>query len=212
MLKSYWTSAWRMLIRHKVYTVVNILGLALGMCACLVIWVIVHYEFSFDRDHPDRALIYRVNSYEQYMKSKAEHMVPAVLPQIAPLIGKEVTGIGVVAPYELFDNSTAMIAGAKAQNKKYPSSPVITGPEYFRIMPYAWLAGDELNALVNPFGVVLTEKRARLYFGTGPLEAMIGREIVYSDSLSVHVAGVVRDWSGQTDFPYNEFISWSTME
>ncbi len=212
MLKSYWTSAWRMLVRHKVYTLVNVLGLALGICACLVIWVIVHYEFSFDRDHPDRALIYRVNSYEQYMKSEPELMVPAVLPQIASLIGKEVGGIGTVAPYELFANCTAMVASSKAQNREYPSSPVIAGPEYFRIMPYAWLAGDARNALVNPFGVVLTEKKARLYFGAGPLEAMIGREIVYGDSLRVHVAGVIRDWSGHTDFPYDEFISWSTME
>ncbi len=212
MLKSYWISAWRMLVRHKVYTLVNVLGLALGICACLVIWAIVHYEFSFDRDHPDRDLIYRVNSYEQYMKSEPEHMVPAVLPQIAPLIGKEVPGIGTVAPYELFGNSTAAVAGARAQKKEYPSSPVIAGPEYFRIMPDLWLAGNEQNALVNPFGVVLTQKKARLYFGTGPLEAMIGREIVYSDSLRVHVAGIVRDWSGHTDFPYEEFISWPTME
>lgn len=60
MWKSYWTIAWRTLVRNKVYTLVNVLGLALGICACLVIWAIVHYEFGFDRDHPDRALIYRV--------------------------------------------------------------------------------------------------------------------------------------------------------
>jgi len=212
MFKSYWTSAWRMLVRHKVYTLVNVLGLALGICACLVIWVIVHYEFSFDRDHPDGALIYRVNSYEQFMKSQPEQMVPAVLPGIAPLIGQEVAGIKIVAPYELFGNTSAIVAAAKAQNKGYPSSPIIAGPEYFRIMPYEWLAGDERNGLVNPFGVVLTEKKARLYFGTGPLASMIGREITYSDSLRLHVAGIVRDWSEHTDFPYDEFISWSTME
>lgn len=64
MFKSYWISAWRMLVRHRLYTLINVLGLALGICACLVIWVIVRYEFSFDRGHPESRRIYRINSYE----------------------------------------------------------------------------------------------------------------------------------------------------
>jgi hypothetical protein len=79
-------------------------------------------------------------------------------------------------------------------------------------MTYDWLAGDKQTALVNPFSVVLTESRARKYFGTGPLNALIGREIVYQDSLHVHVSGIVRDWSEHTDFPYTDFISLSTVD
>jgi putative ABC transport system permease protein len=77
-------------------------------------------------------------------------------------------------------------------------------------MKYDWLAGDERSALAEPFQVVLSEKKARQYFGPSPLDQIIGRSIVYDDSLTVTVAGIVRDWTGNTDFPFTEFISLST--
>ncbi|HEY8970478.1 MAG TPA: FtsX-like permease family protein, partial [Puia sp.] len=56
------------------------------------------------------------------------------------------------------------------------------------------------------------ESRARKYFGAVPLNTLVGREIVYQDSLHVHVSGIVRDWSEHTDFPYTDFISLSTVD
>lgn len=55
MLKSYLVTAWRSFVRNKTYSLFNVLGLALGICACLVIYLITRYEFSFDNFHPDRA-------------------------------------------------------------------------------------------------------------------------------------------------------------
>ena len=204
--------AWRTLVRNKVYTLVNVLGLALGICACLVIWVIVRYEFSFDRNHPDGARIYRLNSYEQFMKNEPEHLSPYVYADLPEAVRKEVPGVEIVAPFHILDHDTATLAGMGRQKTSYPATPIAAGPEYFRIMSYDWLAGNEQTAVVNPFSVVLTESRARQYFGTGPLHSFIGREIVYQDSLHVHVSGIVRDWSEHTDFPYTDFISLSTVD
>ena len=212
MFKSYWTMAWRTLSRNKIYTLVNVLGLALGICGCLVIWVIVRYEFSFDRNHPGGSRIYRLNSYEQFMKNEPERLVPSVFADLPEAVRKEVPGVEVVAPYHNLDHDTATVIGMGKQKASYAVTSIVAGPEYFRIMTYDWLAGDEQTALVNPFSVVLTESRAREYFGTGPLNALIGREIVYQDSLHVHVSGIVRDWSEHTDFPYTDFISQSTVD
>ena len=60
MIKNYIVTAWRNIVRNKIYTAINVLGLALGICACLVIYLITSYEFSFDRFHPDRDRIYRI--------------------------------------------------------------------------------------------------------------------------------------------------------
>src|ERR1700738_5685119 len=60
MLKSYFIIAWRSIIRSKIYSAINILGLALGICACIVIYLITSYEFSFDKFHPDKERIYRI--------------------------------------------------------------------------------------------------------------------------------------------------------
>src|SRR5450432_2730828 len=60
MFKNYFKIAWRNIKRHKVYTTINIIGLALGICACIVIYVITSYELSYDNFHPDKDRIYRV--------------------------------------------------------------------------------------------------------------------------------------------------------
>jgi len=196
MFKSYWTSAWRMLIRNRIYTLINVLGLALGICACLVISAIIRYEFSFDRNHPDGQRIYRLNSYEQLLKDEPEHMVPFVLAHIPDAMQKDIPGIGTIAPYHILGKDTTIVAG----------------PEYLRIMGYTWLAGDKETALKNPFSVVLTESSAKRHFGQQPLNAIIGKPITYQDSLHVNVSGIVRDWPERTDFPYTDFISLSTID
>src|SRR5512135_1244501 len=60
MFKNYFKIAWRNIARHKIYTTINVFGLALGICACMVIYLITSYEFSFDRFHKDGDRIYRI--------------------------------------------------------------------------------------------------------------------------------------------------------
>jgi len=60
MIKNYFKIAWRNISRHKVYTVINVSGLALGICACIVIYLITSYDLSFDKFHPDKERIYRI--------------------------------------------------------------------------------------------------------------------------------------------------------
>ena len=90
--------AWRTLSRNKIYTLVNVLGLALGICACLVIWVIVRYEFSFDRNHPDGSRIYRLNSYFQILKNEPGRLSPYVFVDLPEAVKREVPGVETVAP------------------------------------------------------------------------------------------------------------------
>jgi len=200
-----------MLRRNRVYTLINVLGLALGICACLVIWVIVRYEFSFDHGHPESKRIYRVISYERIMKDEPEHLVPAVLADIPEAMKREVPGVELMAPFYELQKDTAMVVTAGKQTF-YPARSVVSGPEYLRIMGYSWLAGNPQTALDRPFSVVLTESKARQYFGTGALNGMIGRELVYQDSLRANVSGIVRDWDEHTDYPYTDFISSSTID
>ena len=66
------------------------------------------------------------------------------------------------------------------------------------------------RSLNEPFRVVLSENRARKYFGNIPLADMMGKTVIYDDSLQVHVSGIVKDWNHKTDFGYTDFISVST--
>src|SRR5690349_11203694 len=60
MYANYFKTAWRNITINKAYAAINILGLSLGICACIVIYLITSYEFSFDKFHPDKNRIYRI--------------------------------------------------------------------------------------------------------------------------------------------------------
>ena len=100
---------------------------------------------------------------------------------------------------------------SRVKETKYLTT-VIAQPQYFDIFKYDWLAGNAATALNAPFTVVLTESKAHQYFGITPMDKVIGKEVIYDDSLSVHVSGVIKDWDKNTDLSFTDFISFSTIQ
>jgi putative ABC transport system permease protein len=214
MFKNYFKTAWRNISRNKIYTVINILGLALGICSCVVIFLITSYDFSFDKFHPDRDRIYRIVG-EMQNSSGQKNFLNSPINDVGGF-QNQIPGFDAASGiYSLGADVT--IPKANQPSKKfnsriegsYVASNVITWPQYFDIFNYKWLAGNA-QVLNEPFKVVLTENRAHQYFGNISVSSMIGRSVIYDDSLQVSVAGVVKDWTGNTDFGYTDFISIST--
>jgi MacB-like periplasmic core domain len=192
MLFHHLRSAWRTLLNNKTFTAINITGLATGICACMVIYILTSYEFSFDTFHPNSDRIYRIGA--RIAEHDGYYYGEDVAPPTAEALRREIPGIEAAARYYTWPiNDT---------------NAIITDNNYFGIFPYQWLGGNPKTALSFPFSVVLTESQAHKYFGHGPY---LGREIIYQDSLHVHVTGIVRDWTGNTDFPYTDLISLSTI-
>lgn len=198
MLKNHLRFAWRTLTRHPATTSINILGLALGLCACIAIYTITHYEFSFDDFHPGKDRIYRIGTKvsqnmgsEQFASSFYAESIPPPTPD---LIRADVPGIEAVAPAY-----------------RYNDTAIITTNDYFAILQYHWLAGDKKTALSSPGSIVVTEAEALKHFGSLTPDAIIGRTLTLDDSLHLQVTGVLEDWTGNTDFPQTQFISFSTI-
>ncbi len=210
MLKNYFRIATRILARNKLYTTINVLGLALGICGCMIIWLVGSYEMSFDRFHPDGERIYRVGFWNAQ-----------VLPPMPDAIRKTIPGMeSVTAFFPLYNGHTVLIPAGDKPATRYDAvaegqddmpAVVIADADYFSIFRYQWLAGNPAVALQQPFTVVLTESRARRYFGSLPPDSVIGKAVIYQDSLQVHVSGIVRDWKENTDLPYTDFISFPTI-
>src|SRR3977135_2353195 len=98
MLKNYFKIAIRNFRKRKVYTVINVLGLALGICACIVIYLVTSYDLSFDKFHPDKEHIYRIGS-----KQQGFDFTSSSIPAAAPAAFKrEIPGIEAVTGYFLF--------------------------------------------------------------------------------------------------------------
>jgi hypothetical protein len=215
-------SALRSLARHKGYSGINILGLTLGLCACLVIYNIVSYEFSFDRSYPDRERLYRIGcriridngngilteGYGKSIPAPAPDALRAEVPGIETLAGYYPYNVSVTIPHPGDSNRP----GATPPARLNPTgTTILAGKDYFDIFPHTWLAGSPSQSLSQPYSVVLTERRAHDYFGDMPASQYINRQLIYDDSLRVHVSGIIRDYAGNTDFPYTDFISFPTI-
>ena len=213
MSDNHFRFAWRTLTRHKGYTFINILGLALGLSACLVIYTIVSYEFSFDRSLPDRDRVYRVGARIREDHGNGTRMegygenIPAPAPEA---IHATIPLIETTAAFYPYRATVSIPADHSLHNLPGPAT-IITTKDYFDIFPYTWLAGSASQSLTQPYSVVLTESRARDYFGDMPAAQYLNREVVYADSLRVRVTGIIMDYKGNTDFPYTDFISFSTI-
>jgi len=219
MVKNYLKIAWRNIIRRKAYTVINILGLSLGICACLIIYLVSSYEFSFDVFHPNKNRIYRIMA-DVTDNTGGSKLHFGKLPFDVSQNGRsEITGLDAIAgiiPY----NSQISIPDDDIPVKHFDSkgaeSPFITTgiaqPQYFTIFKYHWLAGNSSTALNAPLKVVLTESKARQYFGNRPLNEIMGRQVIYDDSLVATVSGIIRDWNKNTDLAFTDFISSATLQ
>ena len=88
---------------------------------------------------------------------------------------------------------------------------IVANQNYFSIFKYEWLAGNEETALNQPYEVVISEKKAHQYFAGMAYDKILGSEIIYNDSIRVRVSGIVKDWNQNTDLPFTDFISFSTL-
>jgi len=197
----------RSLARNKVYSLVNVLGLSLGICACLAIYLITRYEFSFDDFHQDRDRIFCVDavSYGGHW-----NCVPGPMPSA---MRREMTGFETVAAYQTFQADVTIPGNSKEKTRSFDDagSIAIAEPQYFNIFRYQWLSGNAATSLSMPNTVVLTAEKARQYFGDLPPDKIIGRTIHYRDSLAVTVTGVIADWTGNSDFNFSQWISYATI-
>jgi ABC-type antimicrobial peptide transport system permease subunit len=215
MLLHHFRIAWRHIRNHKVYSLINMLGLALGICACTVIFLVARFDLSFDTFHPDADRIYRIVA-EAQRKDGETMFVNSPFPEIAGIehaipgfeaqVGFHTFGETVTIPAE---NGGAPKDFSGKQEDSYAASIILTGPSFFSLFPHQWLIGNP-EVLAVPDRVVLAESAARKYFGNGALDKMIGKTVIYADSLPVTVAGIVRDWDKLSDLNYTNFISLST--
>ena len=180
----------RQLWRNRLFTLLNIVGLSIGISACWVIFRIVNYEFTFDQKHPDKELIYKVHtSYLENNKTDHFDGIPAPLPAFVKDNFSDVA-LSVPVFSEYFERVS--LPNSKALVFEDPKEIIGTTPDYFKLTDYRWLQGNKDIVFKNPNEVVLTASRAKLYFPKNTLADIIGKTLSY-DSTLFTVAGIVED-------------------
>ena len=218
MFQNYFRTSWRNLVRHKVNTSINVLGLTLGITVCLIIFLLVRFELSYDTFHQDKDRIYRVVAHMVRFDGKKIDVGYSTSP-LPDAMRNELSGLATVAGFDdLYanvivahqDGSQQVFDAAKYGEEATPIG--IVQPQYFDVFHYRWMAGNAATALNEPFRVVLSVKEAIRYFGPrqNP-DQWLGQRLTYSDSLPVTVSGIVADWQQNSDFGFRDFISYATI-
>jgi len=209
MFRNYFKIAWRNLVKNKLFSTINIISLAIGFSASFVIGLMVYYDLTFDKFHPDSELIYRVTSTS--ISNESENSNPGIpMPYIIEA-RKNISGIEIASGIHVAD----FLKVEDKSNKnvfKNPEYVVFTNPEYFKIFSYNWLAGSPETALTSPNELVLTKNRAEKYFPKLEPSEIIGKILVYNDSIQTTVKGIVANFEERTDLIFEEFLSIETSK
>jgi putative ABC transport system permease protein len=212
MFENYFKTAVRNLFRNKKYSLINISGLAVGISVCLVIFIILQFELSFDQFHQKKDRIYRVVSeFHQSGKSGVSYAagVPAPLlytlrtdfPQL-----EQTTGI-----FEAENQQVVVLDDNGQITKKFAEKKGVfyAEPSFFSMFDFPWLAGDPATALKEPASVVLTKEVADTYFGDW--KQAMGKSIRINDQNLVKVAGVLAPIPPNTDFQFRLILSYNSL-
>jgi len=203
MFSNYLKIALRNIKRQKVYSFINISGLAIGMTCTILILLYVQYELSYDKFHENADRIYRV--IQRADRSGQMVYRPAVMQAIGP---------GLVRDYPEVMNAVrlerAQDLSVKYKEKCFIESGFFyTDSTFFDIFTFPLIKGNPQNALVNPYSVVITEDMTQKYFGD---EDPLGKIITIENHRDFKVTGVAKNVPQNSNLKFNFLASVSPSE
>ena len=214
MFLHYFKTAWRNLAKNKTVSLINITGLSIGISAALVIFLLVQYDFSFDKFEKDSDRIYRVVADYTFAGTPFHSSaIPGAMPAA---VKNEISGIEGVVPFRTWNDDVKITVPVKTSNDlivfKKQKNIVFADENYFKLLSYKWLQGSPQTALQSPYQTVLTESGLKEYFPGLTPEQATGKELIFYDSIRTTIMGVVRDLPYNTDFSFKIFISRASIE
>jgi len=208
MLKNYFKTAWQNLRAHKTYVAINTVGLAVGIAACLLIFLLIQFETSFDNFHRNKDRIYRVVAATKTRDGM--HYSKASAFPVAEALRIDYPQLEHVARIYARDNQQVTLQNGQADTKKFKENVFFAEPEFFDIFNFPFLAGNPKTALSEINTVVLTQETAEKYFGDW--HNAIGQSIMYNNDRACRVTGVLKNIPANTDFPLQVVLSFKNTE
>ena len=215
MLKHYFKTSTRILLKHKLYTMINILGLAIGLAMCFIVIGNIFYEFSYEDFQVKKDRIYRVEG-----KYKSSDTLQARIPVMSPLgpaLKAQIPEVEKVARFRLEKYNTLKVGNKEFRVvDEHPNSLTahknyifFTDSDYFNVFTFPLREGDPATALAEPNTVLITPEIVEKYFaGKNPM----GETIKINDSIMCRVTGIVEEIPNTTQLYADIFVSYSTLE
>ncbi len=204
MIRNYFRVAIRNILKHKFYAGINILGMSVGIAACLLLALYVAHELSFDRFHEKADRIYQVGLHGRV--GGQDIMTATTCPPLAEALVAEVPGVAEATRIGSWWGSSTL----KYDEKVFSEEKLfLVDSNFFSFFSFRLLKGDANTALKEPNTLVLTEALATKYFGT---EDPLGKLMTIGADQTFKVTGVVENAPSNSHFIYNVLISANSAE
>ncbi len=200
MFKYNFIVATRNLLKHKFYALINVLGLAIGMISCLLIFLYVNHELSYDSFHTKANRIYRVVTD---IKTPTETINIGITS--APMPAYMKTDFPEVEDMVRLDDARFLIQ--QGDKTFQEDNGMFADASFFNIFTFPLMRGNPNTALVDPFSVVLTEDVSKKYFGN---EDPMGQRLKMEGEYDLIVTGVMQNIPENSSFTFDLLISLST--
>lgn len=205
MLFNYLKVAFRNLFKHKTYSAVNILGLAIGIASCITIFLYVQYELSYDRFHRHADRIYRVT--ESILQNGVGEISATTPIPFAKTFAEEHPD-KIEAYTRLFNFSAPSLTLESSPDRRFNEKRLFfVDPGFFKVFSYKLKRGDAAAALDQPNMIVLTEAMAEKYFGS---EDPIGKIIRFENKQDFKVSGIAENPPANAHFTFDALVSFSS--
>ncbi len=201
MIKNYFKIAWRNILRNKLFSFINLIGLSIGISCCVLIFIYVQHELSYDTFNEKADRIYRVTSVV-YQEKKEERFAPT----------SPVTAQKIQDGFPEVEKIVRLAFAGKLLSYKdktfYDTKTLFVDSTFFDVFSFPLLEGNSQKALTAPNTVVLTQKVAKKYFGN---ESPLGKMLKLHDAGNVMVTGVMKDIPLNSHINFDCIISRSTI-
>lgn len=197
MIRNYFKTAWRNLVKSKGYSGINILGLAIGMAVCLLIMLFVQHELSYDQYHAHAGRIYRADIE---IKFGNNHLDLAVAnPNFGETAKNDIAAVEDYARLRWYGG----VLIKKDDENIRESHVAYADNSLFSIFSFPFLDGDPKTALTEPNTIVINESIARKYFNT---TRVAGKTLTIDNKQQRRISGVIKDIQENTHFKFRMFI------
>lgn len=196
--------ALRNLWKNKVSSFINVIGLAIGLSACLMLLVYVSYEWNFDRQSKNSADVYEVMTHITDDFGKDIFTFDGTTTALAPLIRQTVPEVKYISRMNY--GGKMLIANGTSSFKKEAK---FAEPDILKMYDYHFISGDANTALADPHSVILTEQTAKTLFGSIDV---LNKSLRFRDQEMLTVTGVVKDLPDNSSNKFDYLMPWSLYE
>ncbi|MFK7952170.1 MAG: ABC transporter permease [Ekhidna sp.] len=205
MLKNYFKISIRSLARHKMFTAINVVGLAIGLASFLLMFEYIQFEKGYDSFHNDADQIYRVSKVQMISGVDGDKDAMCSHPT-AQFLEDELPEVTLATVSKKFD-----FMQIRNGETFFRELRVITAdPNFLEMFNYPVLEGDKGTMLSEPETVVLTESRAKAYFGsTDPMGQFL--EVISPYKATLKVTGIIKDIPDNTHYGFDMLVSDKTL-